>query len=805
MSEHTKTFSPDVTRDTHTTASPDTHSQRQPAGLTPQALAILDHLSRSPDLNASLLHLQRQDPALYAEALRAISATQGNSAVNDRLDTSAAAPSEGPSRTERAHRGRSAEATGKNKAAFASIFDALKPEAAPKPKLSEILSQSDPVPLPQRARLEAALCRDLSEVRAYQGTEVSALLAERQAQAAAIGQYVLLGANPTLETIAEEVIHTCQQAPLCGDDLARVDDLPNSQPSDATEVEAKGIAAQIVDGQPTDPIKARRGAHFAKQDAAGEGNTKTGHWEAKVLVSSLIRVNKTNVWSLTIRLPKEFKELDVDFYDVWVASQKLQEIENLTDASSTGERQITGWIPGEDVQVQRTTSAYITDKGKAHSGQGPEILPKPVEVCVWDLPISRAEAAQADNPSAGISVKINKMEDIAAYAGTLTGRGNGPPLRIYLLGAEGHHQSDGSYYFPDLTMQRLGVKDEKSADPLTAGEGLKAQAVVLVSSEDAVCPRPFGGGPKATRVLKVEVANTSPEANFWELSPVQAAVTSDISDAAKASEETLASRDAIGASTITATTVTAASVLLIDKKPDLIAAIEKAMNGRDSKTFSPHELWQYDVMIIQLLLFYLQKPTENGPTDAQLKSLYSRIKSADSSAKRDPQKAFPDLKPCISYDVDIEVATRHVQHRGGQCIETTENMSRVEKRMRDLNVDQKHIGIKTDSDENGRGYDERPEKNQSPGVNVLNDGIVLYHYGLRRASDELFSKDDYPGGFPEWDIADTFEREDAVIAHEYVEMKTSSHHDALTNAMNYPGILPGAKHLLEAQQRRDNQ
>lgn len=289
MSEHTKTFSPDLTRDTHTTASPDTHSQRQPAGLTPQALAILDHLSRSPDLNASLLRLQRQDPALYAEALRAISATQGNSAVNDHLDTSAAAPSEGPSRTERAHRGRSAEATGKNKAAFASIFDALKPEAAPKPKLSEILSQSDPVPLPQRARLEAALCRDLSGVRAYQGPEVSALLAERQAQAAAIGQYVLLGANPTLETIAEEVIHTCQQAPLCADDLARVDDLPSSQPSDATELEAKGIAAQIVDGQRVGPIRERRAPHFARQDDPSpqpEVAPPEGMWRARVLVVS---------------------------------------------------------------------------------------------------------------------------------------------------------------------------------------------------------------------------------------------------------------------------------------------------------------------------------------------------------------------------------------------------------------------------------------------------------------------------------------------------------------------------------------
>ena len=67
--------------------------------------------------------------------------------------------------------------------------------------------------LPHRERLERSFGRDLGDVRAvFGGEEVSALLAERGAEAVALGDTVLFAdPNPSVELVGHEVTHLLQQ------------------------------------------------------------------------------------------------------------------------------------------------------------------------------------------------------------------------------------------------------------------------------------------------------------------------------------------------------------------------------------------------------------------------------------------------------------------------------------------------------------------------------------------------------------------------------------------------------------------
>ena len=67
--------------------------------------------------------------------------------------------------------------------------------------------------LPGRERLEKSFGADLGDVRvAFGGDEVASLLAERGAEAVALGNTILFAdANPSPELVAHEVTHVIQQ------------------------------------------------------------------------------------------------------------------------------------------------------------------------------------------------------------------------------------------------------------------------------------------------------------------------------------------------------------------------------------------------------------------------------------------------------------------------------------------------------------------------------------------------------------------------------------------------------------------
>ena len=104
-------------------------------------------------------------------------------------------------------------------------------------------------PLPHRAKMEAALGVDLSDVRVIRSSQLGGI----GARAAATADAIFLGDDDSIEVVAEEVVHYLQAQGSGA--LSGV-----SNPDDPEEVEARAIAEQIAMGRPVDAITQRSGS-----------------------------------------------------------------------------------------------------------------------------------------------------------------------------------------------------------------------------------------------------------------------------------------------------------------------------------------------------------------------------------------------------------------------------------------------------------------------------------------------------------------------------------------------------------------
>lgn len=275
---------------------------------------ILSQISRSQVPTPELLaQLRESDPVLFGEVVRSLQCSLGNAGVNDlmtRLDpASAQAPTAAPGeRTQLGHKSFHSAVSGQASSLFDSIFNPAKAETQQKPSIAQVVKETPTSPLPEREQFEQGFGEDLGHVKVHTGPQVDAFLKEHGAQGAAIGQHILLKDNSSPHTIAEEVAHSKQQGPITDEDLAKLDDSAISQPGDATECEAGGMADQFVAGQPLDSIKERRTPHLARQlegeqaEPAPQAPTTEGQPQEKEAVSfEGVFYESENKWG-TIRL-----------------------------------------------------------------------------------------------------------------------------------------------------------------------------------------------------------------------------------------------------------------------------------------------------------------------------------------------------------------------------------------------------------------------------------------------------------------------------------------------------------------------
>lgn len=123
------------------------------------------------------------------------------------------------------------------------------------------LAERASAPLPHRERLEGTFGQSLAGVRAvFGGAEVEALLAERDAEALAVGEGVLFrDPNPGVELVAHEVAHVLQQ---------------RRGGSGGGEAEADAAAQAHASGR---PFEVRGGAAERPQFSGDKGTQADGH------------------------------------------------------------------------------------------------------------------------------------------------------------------------------------------------------------------------------------------------------------------------------------------------------------------------------------------------------------------------------------------------------------------------------------------------------------------------------------------------------------------------------------------------
>jgi len=134
------------------------------------------------------------------------------------------------------------------------------------------LAQQDPdTPLPHADQVQASMPGvDLSQIRAKQGPSTQQGLGMVGARGFAVGNTVALKPGVGPEVVGEEVAHTLQQ----GDQADVPDDLAMTSPTDAVEMEAKGIGAAVAQGEQAPNVATQaNGLMLAR---SGEGEEESG-------------------------------------------------------------------------------------------------------------------------------------------------------------------------------------------------------------------------------------------------------------------------------------------------------------------------------------------------------------------------------------------------------------------------------------------------------------------------------------------------------------------------------------------------
>ena len=167
---------------------------------TDLSASLLHEMSRTEDLQGSLLELHVQGGRLYGQAMSALQRVLGNAGV------------------ERLHQELSALAEGNANADGGAQDVQLKQGAGARPSNAELLdaaadgasTSGDAVPFAQE--MEALLGVDFSSTRAHIGAEAETACEEMGAQAYTYGENVVFReANPSKEIVAHELTHVVQQ------------------------------------------------------------------------------------------------------------------------------------------------------------------------------------------------------------------------------------------------------------------------------------------------------------------------------------------------------------------------------------------------------------------------------------------------------------------------------------------------------------------------------------------------------------------------------------------------------------------
>jgi hypothetical protein len=178
---------------------------------------ILSQLSRAKDVKGVLDRLRKQDPAMYAEALRSLQQVMGNSGVNKLL--------------------------GGDASASTLVTQAM-----------EMVKGGTETPMPMRSEMDSAF-GGVGDVKFMTGAKVNEALDMVGAEAAAFGNVIAArGTNIAKDVLAEEIAHTKQQAGATGGG-----DVAMTTPSDVFEAEAAQIAATVAAGGRAPAVQQKSG------------------------------------------------------------------------------------------------------------------------------------------------------------------------------------------------------------------------------------------------------------------------------------------------------------------------------------------------------------------------------------------------------------------------------------------------------------------------------------------------------------------------------------------------------------------
>lgn len=201
-------------------AEPAQGPQGRQAGADVQR-EILSQLAKAGgDVKGVMERLKKQDPTLYAEAMRALQGVMGNSGVNQLLQG------------------------GPGASGIAG-------------KALDLIQQGTDTPMPMRGEMEGAF-GGLGDVKFVTGDKVSQALDMVGAEAAAIGNTIAArGTGISKEVLAEEIAHTKQQAGAkAGGSGGSVE---MTAPSDVFEAEAQQIAATVAAGGRAPQVQQKSG------------------------------------------------------------------------------------------------------------------------------------------------------------------------------------------------------------------------------------------------------------------------------------------------------------------------------------------------------------------------------------------------------------------------------------------------------------------------------------------------------------------------------------------------------------------
>lgn len=163
---------------------------------------------------------------------------------------------------------------------------------------------------------------------------------------------------------------------------------------------------------------------------------------------------------------------------------------------------------------------------------------------------------------------------------------------------------------------------------------------------------------------------------------------------------------------------------------------------------------------LKLVLYYLYQLEEERVSIDDMRQLCAQM-----AATRPDKIDQSTIEWCIENHKDISVARNHFDdQRGGACLED-ETLTMVEDTMIRLGIDEKHWknGIPGSGQEIRRAYDPKPKDSIFPG-HVLTgpNGSIVINANIH--NDHI-----YP--FSAWSEASIEARIEAVIVHEYTEMK----------------------------------